>query len=169
MTEERTTATGAEAALLADLLDRDAIRRVIEQYFVCIDRKTPAGMAHVFSDDAQISYFGGAIVRPAREVIAGGVPPFTWSAHALSNTSITLDGDRATADTCAVASLAFQGRDGKPGRLVVRGLQYLDGLVRGAAGWRIEIRQHIALWESQADLCEPSSAEALRGLGTPAD
>lgn len=154
-----------DAGAVREMLDRAAIRDVIERYFVCLDRKTPQGMADVFAPDATISYFGGKSRRSAADVIAGGPLPFTWSSHTLSNIGISFDGGRASADTYAVAFLAFAGRDGGAGRLLVRGLQYLDVLARGPEGWRILDREHIGLWESQADLNEPSSAEALRALG----
>ena len=67
------------------------------------------------------------------------------SSHHPTSQQLAVDGDQATADTFAVAYLATADE-----RIVVRGLQYLDELERGADGWRITSRQHIPQWQYEA-------------------
>ncbi|MET0580049.1 MAG: nuclear transport factor 2 family protein, partial [Ilumatobacteraceae bacterium] len=134
----------------------------LERYFACIDRQDRAGLAHVFTPDVEIDYFDGAMHVEGLGALVDGPPPaFRSSMHALAHASITIDGDRAHADTYAVAHLLLDG-DGPAGTLTTRGLRYVDELTRTTDGWLISHRRHIPLWQSDQTATPPSAPDALR-------
>ena len=144
--------------------DELAVRRVLERYFACVDGQDRAGYADVFAPDVVIDYFDGEWrVEGVAALIDATPPTFRSSIHVLANATITLDGDRADADTSAVAHLLIDdGRAGSPGTVVTRGLRYVDELVRLPVGWRITRRRHIPLWQTDQPATRPAGAAALR-------
>ena len=128
------------------LADRLAIRETIERYFAGLDRRDGEWIAGAFTQDAEgeINAFGRKNVfrgRAAFGNFAKGMAQYASSNHALSNVRIVVDGDRATSDTYAIAHLLDKDK------IMVRGLQYVDELVRESDGWRIARRTHNTLWQ----------------------
>lgn len=152
----------ASSTLDSGSVDERAVRAVLERYFACIDRQDRAGLARVFTPDVEIDYFDGAMHVEGLGALVDGPPPaFRSSMHALAHASITIDGDRAHADTYAVAHLLLDG-DGPAGTLTTRGLRYVDELTRTTDGWLISHRRHIPLWQSDQTATPPSAPDALR-------
>lgn len=109
-----------------------------------------------FTTDATLSLFGGKQVLKVSDIsdiVASGkiVVPHEHTSHAPSNQVVTVTGDAATADTLVTCHLV-----GADGRVQVRGLRYLNDLVRTADGWRISHRQHFVLWQYEARRVEPT-------------
>jgi hypothetical protein len=72
---------------------------------------------------------------------------------------IAVDGERAKAETCGVAFLvADDGREG--GRILARGLRYLDDLIKDPAGWQISRRMHIPIWQYEVASIPPGMLQA---------
>ena len=154
-------ASSTPASVSAD--ERD-VRGVLERYFACVDRQDRTGFAGVFAPDVVIDYFDGEWrVEGVAALIDATPPTFRSSIHVLAHATITIDGDRADADTSAVAHLLLDdGPAGSSGTLVTRGLRYVDELVRTPAGWRITHRRHIPLWQTEQPATPPAGAAALR-------
>jgi hypothetical protein len=137
----------ADGQLTRDpLADRLAIRETIERYFVGLDRRDGEWIAAAFTEDAEgeINAFGSKSVFKGRAAFgnfAKGMAQFASSNHALSNVRIVVNGDRASSDTFAIAHLLANDK------IMVRGLQYVDDLVRESDGWRIARRTHRTLWQ----------------------
>ena len=131
------------------LVDEQAVRDVLMRYFVGLDRREGRLFEDVFTPGARMSVLGGARVLDGRAQIVEallGVSDYPMSSHHSTSQRITVQARSATADTFAVAYLVTND-----GRIVVRGIQYLDELERTAEGWRIVNRQHIPQWQYGAD------------------
>jgi len=131
--------------------DRREIEEVIKRYFLAIDRGDPALQDQVFAPDGRL-WVDGRIIRGPGAVPMDGPPAGIDGTvegfnHVLGQSVISLDGDRAEAESNAVAYLVMAGT---PRRLLVRGLRYLDRFVRTSAGWRIADRRHNLDWMFEA-------------------
>lgn len=144
------------SAEIQRLVDRAAVREVIEGYMSAVDRCDYAAIAACFTDDADLRYDA----EPSR--FTGGHEVAEWMrtydhlpnhTHTVSNCDIVVTGDEASAETFGFAVLAV-GSSG-PGSVLVIGLRYVDHLVRTAEGWRIDKRTHSLKWQFNA------AAEAL--------
>lgn len=116
------------------------------------DRKDIDVFLAAFTANATMSLFGGEQIVEIAAIAAGGQlqTPFEHSCHAPANQVITVEGDRAVADTLAVAHIVVPGRP-----VSVRGLRYIDDLIRTDHGWRINSRQHLVLWQYDVDRVVP--------------
>jgi ketosteroid isomerase-like protein len=134
------------------ILDEQQIRDAGMKYWAGFDRRDLDVYLAAFTPDATLALFGGSHVvvvnkESAQAMLAGD---FEYSCHTPANEVIHVTGDSATADTLVVAQLV--PRDGP---VLVRGLRYIDDLVRTDSGWRIRHRQHFVLWQYDATRVEP--------------
>ena len=155
MKEKSLSAHGARA--LIELLDRTAINDLINRYFCGLDRRDFALLATCFTPGAEGRYDGGKKVYSGRDAIVEamrGIAQFKFSTHLMGNTVIEVDKGHATAETQAVAFLVVDRSAGK-GRILVRGLRYVDDLTKGPEGWQISRRVHTPLWQYEGDSIPP--------------
>jgi hypothetical protein len=135
----------------APAADEHAVRDACMRYWAGFDRGDRDLMLSAFTPDATLSLFGGERVMSVAELTAG--PPTPQSAqrmHAPGSQAITVDGDRATADTFLVSYFVPD-----QGPILVRGLRYLEDLVRTEDGWRIRHLRHFQLWQYDVGRVEP--------------
>ena len=159
---ERKDLSSDDLCAVRQTLDQAAIRDVIGLYFYGLDRRDFTVFTDCFTPDAYGEYDGGKAVHRGREAIITalrGISQFKSSSHLASSMMIKVDGDRAKADTYAVAFLLTDNEEGK-GRILVRGLQYLDDFVHRPEGWRIAHRVHIPVWQYEATSVPPSLPQA---------
>ena len=133
------------------LLDEQRIKNTILRYFAGLDRKSPPMFDQVFTEDATMTALAGGRRFEGRAAIVESmmtVRNYQHTSHYPTSQVIEIDGDSATADTFGIAVIAVS--DPEP-RILVRGLQYLDDLVRTPEGWRIAHRQHIPTWQYDAE------------------
>jgi SnoaL-like domain len=132
--------------------DRDGILEVIARYARVVDERDIDGIVELFTADGRIDLEGGDQsgvghdgIRATYETAFRSplMAASSASTHLMGNTSVTIDGDRAGADTDAVAFIA------SPTSVVMRGLRYHDELVRDQGRWRIARRVHRSLWQSE--------------------
>ena len=125
-----------------ELLDFRAIEQLMVRYADRIDANDPEGAAACFAEDGIGKYWGEC--RGRKEIAArlGKILDlFSATSHHLSNVSIHLDGDRATAMSYVYA---FH-------RMAVTGdpLHYwgrwVDRLVRVDEGWRFAEREVVGI------------------------
>ena len=137
------------------LRDQSDIKDVIHRFVSEADKRSVEGMARCVSDDAVISYNDGAVVtRGISELRTymtnqfapdGTLNPETRGTHAMCNSIVTLDGDRAMAETSGVTYLATPA-----GKLYVRGVRYADRFSRIDGVWKLVERLHSCGWQMDA-------------------
>jgi SnoaL-like domain len=138
--------TSAESMRLRSLLERDAIRQVIQGYARGVDRGEEAPMRGAYWDDASDDH--GPFKGSAQEFV-------TWSLsnakkrsgkqHFLGQSVIEVDECRASAETYFL----YFGEDGRaPLPNVVNALagRYVDSLERRSEEWKIADRVVVVDW-----------------------
>jgi len=140
------------------LIDRLAIGEVIDRYFAGIDRCDPALIRTCFADEATYRSDAGVLDTDSGDAIGarlGRGALFTATSHIRSSQLIAVHGDRADADTMALAYLVKDTAAGAP--VAIRSIRYRDVLVRQPVGWKILHRHHSSLWQ-----CEALTSELTR-------
>lgn len=150
----------ALAAELQALKDRVEIRETIERYWYGEDRCAPAVVASVFTPDARYGMIRGRD-EVERVMAGGGLAAYDAMAHCFGSSRIEVDGDTATADTMAIGFDVGRNDDGER-VCMVRGLRYVDTLVRTEHGWQISSRSgyddldfgHDTFWQFEGPTTE---------------
>lgn len=133
-----------------EVADRLAITDLLHTYAWAIDEQDWDLLATVFTPDAHLDYSsnpGGVKggFAEVRDWLASVMPYFPVTQHLMSNSLVTLDGDRATARTMVHNPQGARTRQGPPHIFYV-GARYDDELVRTDAGWRIAKRVETTIW-----------------------
>jgi hypothetical protein len=137
-----------DAALAAD---EHSIRDTCMRYWAGFDRGDLELYLSAFTADATMSLFGGEQTMSVADLAARGfASPSGYRSHAPGSQAISVDGDRATADTFVVSHIVPEN-----GPILVRGLRYVEDLVRTGDGWRIQHLQHFQLWQYDMERVEP--------------
>ena len=144
---------------LREVSDRIAINDLLTRYTVAIDTKDYALLDTCFTPDAQVDYTTSGGTKGSypevRTWLEQVLQVFPITMHFISNTSVELDGDRATARTYVINPMVFINPD-ESRHIFTVGAYYNDKLVCTDEGWRIAER-----FEEQAYL-EGSLPEALQ-------
>jgi 3-phenylpropionate/cinnamic acid dioxygenase small subunit len=135
--------TARRTLSLEEISDRIEIDDLLIRYTVAIDKKDWELLDTVYTPDAKIDYTtSGGIKGEYPEVrawLAKALAPFTMTQHLISNSSVNIDGDTATARTMVFNPMGTD--DGEGGlKLFYVGGWYDDKLVRTDDGWRIAER-----------------------------
>jgi len=125
---------------LEELSDRLEIQDLLTRYTVAIDQKDWALLDTCFTPDAHVDYTatGGSkgAYPEVRAWLEKALAPFPMTVHFISNTTVELKGDEASARTYVLNPMGFPNEDGSLHIFTV-GAYYIDKLVRTDAGWRI--------------------------------
>lgn len=128
--------------------DRLAILDIVARYAQSVDKFDASACVALFTEDGKFELHGG------HEVISGQdeLKPFferafEWSngggeMHCMTDTTIDIDGDSAHVETAATSYIQRV-----PGKVSVRGIRYIDTMVRTDAGWKIAVRSHNVFWQ----------------------
>ena len=133
----------AEAA--ADVV---AIQQVLYHYAYALDGRDYDALDDVFAADARLHTSGGTLMSPAdyKAMCATELAKLDGTHHMVTNTSVTVDGDRAN------SRAYFQAQHVK--RSLAPDSQFLmagwvdDELERRAEGWRIIDRTWYSSWST---------------------
>ncbi len=140
------------------LLDKTAIHEVITRYFQGLDRYLADQVRSCFTDDVKAFYDGRPPLHGLENMMAH-MNTFQQidsgerlaSTHFMGNLNVhLLEGDRADTETYAIAFLVLPG---KPERVAMRSLRYLDRLRKVAPDtgeWRISERRHTLDWATES-------------------
>jgi ketosteroid isomerase-like protein len=139
------------------LEDRLDIVDLIYAYAHRLDAGEVEGVMSCFTHDAYASYNDGANILDGsaqlREFFEMVVERFRAysverpSMHIMNNVMVALAGDHAEVKSKALAYLL----PSPDGQITVRGLEYVDEVVRGADGWKIARRLHKAQFQYQVE------------------
>jgi hypothetical protein len=142
-----TELTPAEAA------DRLAIRELFDAYAHCADRRDADGQKALFTDDTRFAvYLNGEGSEPSY-VLDGGealTPVFNdlnryqATTHFNGQSTIELDGDRATGESYTIAHHLFTA-DGQR-TIMIASLRYLDTFAKIDGAWYFAERNLILDW-----------------------
>ena len=142
-----------------EISDRLAINALLTRYSVAIDTKDWKLLDTCFTPDAYVDYTQSGGTKGSypevRKWLEQALAPFPMTQHFISNTTLELRGDSATARTYVINPMGFANPDGSLHIFTV-GAYYNDKLTYTEQGWRIAERI-----EEQAYM-EGSLPEALQ-------
>ena len=127
---------------IQELLDLRAVEQLMIRYADRIDANDPEGAAACFAEDGVGKYWGE--YRGRKEIAArlsGILDLFAATSHHLSNVSIQIDGDRATAMSYVYA---FHRMAGTNDPMHYWG-RWVDRLVRTDEGWLFAEREVVGI------------------------
>jgi hypothetical protein len=121
--------------------DRLAIRELIDAYAHCADRREAEGQKALFTEDTQfVVYMNGEGTEPTDDLhgreqltpVFSALNQYDVTMHFNGQSTVTLDGDRATGDTYCIAHHVFSDGERK---IMVAYLRYLDTFVKQDGNW----------------------------------
>ena len=155
-------------AELQQLVDKNAIREVIETYGRSSDRWDEELFRSMFWDDA--IYDHGTFVGPASDLMHHSLPivnaTIESTYHTIGNIMIGLDGDIANTESYLLAVHVLKAREDQPAQLDVLACRLIDRFERRHGEWRIARRVMVRDWRHRTDLLDPLNVDAYK-RGTP--
>ena len=138
-----------ETADMVQLLwDRERVVELTHRYASGVDRRDWEQVRSCFTDTATVegSISGGPVDEYLR-TIRTAVERYSATMHLMSNHDVEINGDRANAQTYAVAfHWAMEPAGSASEENLVAGVRYLDELVRVDSGWAVERRRVMGEW-----------------------
>ena len=140
--------TGAEAA------DRLAIRELFDAYAHCADRRDAKGQMALFTEDTHfVVYMDARNAEPTqdlngREALApvfDALNAYVATMHLNGQSTVELDGDRATGESYCLAHHLTEAEDGSR-TLMVASIRYLDTFVKRDGAWLFAERRLMVNW-----------------------
>lgn len=147
------------------LLDKEAIRELVQLYSRAIDRKDVELLRDLYTEDATDSH-GDSFDGPADkycDFIAASLPYMTYSGHHACQHMIAVDGDEASGEVYALAFHVLPDRE-NPGAQIedFMCVRYIDNYRRCEDGkWRFSKR--VVTYDMQ--LQRPFTGGGLMALG----
>ena len=144
--------------------DRLAIRELFDAYAHCADTRDAEGQKALFTADTRFSvYMDGPGSEPSsvlegREALSpvfDDLNRYSATMHFNGQSTLTLDGDRATGDSYTIAHHVFT--EGGSRQMMVAWLRYLDVLTKIEQTWYIAERQIILEWSETRPLGAPTA------------
>jgi ketosteroid isomerase-like protein len=133
--------------------DRLAIRELVDAYAHCADRRDAIGQKSLFTEDTHfVVYMEGEGSDPSqvldgREALTpvfDDLNRYRATMHFNGQSTITLDGDRATGESYCIAHHLFT-EDGER-KLMVAWLRYGDTFIKRDGGWLFAERELYVDW-----------------------
>jgi 3-phenylpropionate/cinnamic acid dioxygenase small subunit len=129
---------------LQQISDRIEINDLLIRYTKAIDQKDWKLLDTVFTPDAELDYVSSGGIKgsypEARAWLEKALAIFPTTVHYVTNSEVTLQGDRASTRTAVYNPMFFKKPDGNLHHFAV-GAFYVDELVRTKDGWRIAKRR----------------------------
>jgi len=137
----------------AEAADRLAIRELFDAYAHCADRRDADGQKALFTVDTRFAVFMDGDGTEPTYVLEGreSLTPifadlnrYQATTHFNGQSTIRLDGDRATGESYTIAHHLFTD-DGER-KIMIASLRYLDRFVKLEGAWYFEERKLILDW-----------------------
>jgi hypothetical protein len=144
--------------------DRLAIRELFDAYAHCADTRDAEGQKALFTTDTRFAvYMDGPGTDPSyvldgREALSpvfDDLKRYEATMHFNGQSTVTLDGDRATGDSYTIAHHVFT-EDGTR-EMMVAWLRYLDVYVKLEGAWYFAERELILKWSETRALGAPTA------------
>ncbi|HEY3673825.1 MAG TPA: nuclear transport factor 2 family protein [Acidimicrobiia bacterium] len=147
-----------------EIADRLAIRELFDAYTHCADVRDAGGQKALFTSDTRFAvHMGGPGTDPTyvlegRESLSpvfDDLSRYDVTMHFNGQSTVTVDGDGATADSYTIAHHVFteEGRR----RMMVAWLRYLDVFTKIDDAWYIAEREIIVQWSETRELGAPAA------------
>jgi len=134
--------------------DRLAIRELVDAYAHCADRRDARGQMALFTEDTRflvfMDYFSDQPTQElhGRESLApvfDNLNTYAVTMHFNGQSTIDLDGDRASGESYCLAHHLTIGEDGIRS-MMVASIRYLDQFVKQASRWLFAERRLMVNW-----------------------
>jgi ketosteroid isomerase-like protein len=143
------TAISAEEAA-----DRLAIRELVDAYAHCADRRDAKGQMALFTEDTRFLVFMDATAAdPTQELhdreslapVFDNLNSYVATMHFNGQSTVVLDGDRATGESYCLAHHLSVGADGQR-TMMIASIRYLDEFVKQDGQWLFAERRLMVNW-----------------------
>jgi len=133
--------------------DRLAIRELIDAYAHCADRRDADGQKALFTEDTHfLVYMEGPGTEATQELngrnaltpVFDDLNRYQATTHFNGQSTIALDGDRATGESYCLAHHLFTENGTR--KLMVASLRYLDSFVKIGGAWLFAERELYVDW-----------------------
>ena len=134
--------------------DRLAIRELVDAYAHCADRRDAKGQMSLFTEDTRFLVFMDATAaEPTQELhgrdslapVFDNLNSYRTTTHFNGQSTVSLDGDRATGESYCLAHHVSVEDDGRR-TLMVASIRYLDTFVRQDGVWLFAERRLMVDW-----------------------
>jgi SnoaL-like domain len=134
--------------------DRLAIRELIDAYAHCADRRDAKGQMALFTADTRfIMFMDAAAPEPTqrlhgRESLApvfDNLNTYAATTHFNGQSTLSLDGERATGESYCLAHHLSVGADGQR-TMMIASIRYLDEIVKQDGQWLFAERRLMVDW-----------------------
>jgi ketosteroid isomerase-like protein len=134
--------------------DRLAIRELIDAYAHCADRRDAKGQMALFTGDTRFLVFMDATAaEPTQELhgreslapVFDDLNQYVATMHFNGQSTILLDGNRATGESYCLAHHLKVGQDGQR-TMMIASIRYLDELVKQDGQWLFAERRLMVNW-----------------------
>ena len=137
----------------SEAADRLAIRELVDAYARCADRRDAMGQKSLFTTDTHfVVYMDGEGTGPTQELVGrealtavfDDLNNYQATMHFNGQSTIALDGDRATGESYCIAHHLFADDGGR--KLMVAWLRYHDTFVKVDGAWLFAQRKLYVDW-----------------------
>ena len=134
--------------------DRLAIRELVDAYAHCADRRDAKGQMALFTDDTRFLVFMDATAaQPTQELrgreslapVFDDLDQYAATMHFNGQSTIWLDGDRATGESYCLAHHLSADEDGQR-TMMIASIRYLDEFVKRDGQWLFAERRLMVNW-----------------------
>jgi ketosteroid isomerase-like protein len=134
--------------------DRLAIRELVDAYAHCADRRDAKGQMALFTEDTRfLVFYDLTSAEPSQELhgreslapVFDDLNQYVATMHFNGQSTILLDGDRATGESYCLAHHLKVGQDGQR-TMMIASIRYLDELVKQDGQWLFAERRLMVNW-----------------------
>ena len=143
----------------SEAADRLSLRELFDAYAHCADRRDAEGQKALFTDDAVFTvYMEGEGSEPSyvlhgREALSpvfDDLNRYEATTHFNGQSTVTLDGDRATGESYTIAHHLFSEEGSR--KIMIASLRYLDEFAKIDGSWYFAARNLILDWSETRSL-----------------
>src|SRR3984893_15683640 len=144
--------------------DRLAIRELFDAYAHCADRRDAEGQMALFTADTRFAVYMDGEGSEATYALDGRdalAPAFAYlnryeaTTHFNGQSTVTIDGDRATGESYTIAHHVFSEAGGR--KIMIPSLRSLDTFAKINQSWYFAERNLIVDWSETRPLTAPMS------------
>jgi uncharacterized protein (TIGR02246 family) len=137
-----------------EVADRVAIRELVDAYAHCADRRDAEGQRSLFTEDTHfVVHMDGQGSEPTQELngrealtpVFEDLNRYAATMHFNGQSTIALDGDRATGESYCMAHHLSVGEDGQR-TLMIAAIRYDDVFVKQDGAWLFAERRLMVDW-----------------------